>query len=380
MESANAESRKAANEAGSAIAIDRQPCERTKETATTLVEDLAKLASGGPRNNTTTSPKSPPSQSKDANEETIFSTIGMGSSDATATEAACKAVQNAMERGILAFAQQQQQQQPLPRLRVRIGVPAKIGSQEPMHVDQFQVLAELNSLPVELHQVETVVGGLRTEELLTTVACLSVVRLRSTSPNGGGKQPQSLQGVVSPSIGGSVPKDPQTTTIRAFELTSPSTSMNAHQATAMTNTTREFHRSSSMDVLAHVSAEIRDSQQSADERYATANAVAGAYGDIYGNNTNYKKLPPGKTPKNNRRLFVKHKYQDFSGEQASPDEQALLSDRTPNAAFPLKLHETLTEIEKDGHDDIIGWLSHGRSFKIHKQQDFVDQILPKYFV
>lgn len=421
MESATAESQTAANEAGSissetAIAMEDR-CERTKETATTLVKDLA-LASGGgsPRNdnNTTTSPKSSPSeahpsQSKNANEETIFSTIGMGiipnfrrqaieneettSSDAApgdnATDCALKAVQNAIERGILAFCQLH----PRPQLSIRIGVPAKIAMpQEPMHVDQFQVLGQLNSLRnggVELHQVETVIGGLWSPDdslnckgILTAVACLS---LRSTSPTGGAKQPQSLQGVVSSSIGGSVPKDPQATTIRAFESMSPPTPMNAHQATAMTNTsipsrTREFHRSSSMDVLAHVSAEIRDSQQSADERYATANAVAGTYGDKYGNNTNYKKLPPGKTPKNNLRLFVKHKYQDFSGEPASPDEQALLSDCTPNAAFPLKLHETLTEIEKDGHDDIIGWLSHGRSFKIHKQQDFVDQILPKYFV
>ena len=54
--------------------------------------------------------------------------------------------------------------------------------------------------------------------------------------------------------------------------------------------------------------------------------------------------------------------------------------RTPNAAFPLKLHETLTGIEQDGLDDIIGWMSHGRSFKIHKQAEFVNEILPKYFV
>ena len=112
-----------------------------------------------------------------------------------------------------------------------------------------------------------------------------------------------------------------------------------------------------------------------------------SYGDKYGNNTNYKKLPPGKTPKNNNRLFVKHSYQDFSDEVPTEEENSSLlsalssaAEKTPNAPFPLKLHETLLEIERDGYDDIVGWLPHGRSFKIHKQQEFVQLILPKYFV
>lgn len=80
----------------------------------------------------------------------------------------------------------------------------------------------------------------------------------------------------------------------------------------------------------------------------------------------YKKLAPGMTPKNNKRLFVKHSYKDYSLEDPLPDEEFLirsqeLSTRTPNAAFPLKLHETLTQIEMDGYGHIIGWLPHGRS-------------------
>ena len=107
---------------------------------------------------------------------------------------------------------------------------------------------------------------------------------------------------------------------------------------------------------------------------------AGAY--------NYKKLPPGVTTKNNRRLFVKHKYRDYSGEVPLPEEQDLIvagggttsAARTPNAAFPLKLHETLSQIEKHGHGDIIGWMPHGRSFRIHMQKEFAEIILPRYFV
>lgn len=44
--------------------------------------------------------------------------------------------------------------------------------------------------------------------------------------------------------------------------------------------------------------------------------------------------------------------------------------------FPVKLHYMLSELEKDGLDDIISWQPHGRCFVIHKQQELVDKILP----
>ena len=94
---------------------------------------------------------------------------------------------------------------------------------------------------------------------------------------------------------------------------------------------------------------------------SNSNLANGAY--------SYKKLAPGMTPKNNKRLFVKHSYKDYSHEDPLPDEQFLVrsqdsSNRTPNAAFPLKLHETLTQIEQDGYGHIIGWLPHGRSVRL----------------
>ena len=49
-------------------------------------------------------------------------------------------------------------------------------------------------------------------------------------------------------------------------------------------------------------------------------------------------------------------------------------------AFPVKLHETLSVIERDGLSDIIGWLPHGRSFKIFKPTEFAEVVLPKYFI
>ena len=86
--------------------------------------------------------------------------------------------------------------------------------------------------------------------------------------------------------------------------------------------------------------------------------------------------------KNNRRLFVKHSYQDFSREQPLQEELPLTlpgGHRVPNAAFPLKLHEILSQIEQDHLSHIIGWLPHGRSFRIHQQREFAECILPRYF-
>ena len=64
------------------------------------------------------------------------------------------------------------------------------------------------------------------------------------------------------------------------------------------------------------------------------------------------------TPKNNKRLFVRHTYKDYSKEEPLPEEQFLVrsDSRTPNAAFPLKLHETLEIIEKENLGHIISWV------------------------
>jgi hypothetical protein len=96
---------------------------------------------------------------------------------------------------------------------------------------------------------------------------------------------------------------------------------------------------------------------------------------------------PFKTPKNHTRHFVRHSYQDYSHEMSitiSDNENLGTGDDIPvstaSLAFPLKLHETLKQIENDKNDHIFGWLPHGRSFKIHQQQDFSAIILPQYFI
>jgi hypothetical protein len=44
--------------------------------------------------------------------------------------------------------------------------------------------------------------------------------------------------------------------------------------------------------------------------------------------------------------------------------------------FPVKLHYMLTELETDGMDGIISWQPHGRCFLVHRQQEFVEKVLP----
>jgi hypothetical protein len=47
--------------------------------------------------------------------------------------------------------------------------------------------------------------------------------------------------------------------------------------------------------------------------------------------------------------------------------------------FPLKLHALLDTIEADGHADVISWQPHGRCFRVHKTEEFVEAIMPRYF-
>lgn len=47
--------------------------------------------------------------------------------------------------------------------------------------------------------------------------------------------------------------------------------------------------------------------------------------------------------------------------------------------FPLKFHRVLEEIEQEGLDSIISWVSHGRAIKIHNPSMFVTDVMPRFF-
>ena len=417
----------------------------------------------------------PPPPADSATTALSMSSIGFGidssqnASWGDATEAAVRALQDAMERSTLRLPMTMPSQH-LLQIKVQLGVPSKqLGSNEPMTVDVSRLTTILpQAIPVL--PIRVVVGGLYisgetqgSPSICTAVACVTLqsmaaltipetsvaARNHSGIPtNGhphsspwaslGGHQPHppatasapgpevssavlSQASAVPPPTVTTVAPTPQNGTSAAAvrqAVTAPS----APPTAAPLSASKNVHRSSSIEMLAMISEEIRvagdkNSQKPAQnstftpiaEGQATLAAQqrfseGGEYiafpgmngfdpsmeygedGQFRNGSYNYKKLPPGVTTKNNRRLFVKHTYRDHSVEAPLPEEADLVgvagasSARTPNAAFPLKLHETLTQIENNGHADIIGWMPHGRSFKIHKQKEFAEIILPRYFV
>jgi HSF-type DNA-binding len=88
----------------------------------------------------------------------------------------------------------------------------------------------------------------------------------------------------------------------------------------------------------------------------------------------FHSLRPGKTAKHHERQFVVHDYHDHSQDE----DDNVMSDRCcASTLFPLKLHEVLEEVTRDGLGHIISWAPHGRCFTVHMPKEFVDQVLPK---
>jgi hypothetical protein len=56
--------------------------------------------------------------------------------------------------------------------------------------------------------------------------------------------------------------------------------------------------------------------------------------------------------------------------------QSSILNQSGEQNFPVKLHYMLNELEKDGMDNIVSWQPHGRCFLVHKQQQFVEEVLP----
>jgi hypothetical protein len=85
---------------------------------------------------------------------------------------------------------------------------------------------------------------------------------------------------------------------------------------------------------------------------------------------------------------VVHNYHDYADEVEKGEESVgdmhYMDEHTQSSGmnyggeqnFPVKLHYMLNELEKDGMENIVSWQSHGRCFLVHKQQQFVEQVLP----
>lgn len=72
-----------------------------------------------------------------------------------------------------------------------------------------------------------------------------------------------------------------------------------------------------------------------------------------------------------------HEYVDRS------KDPTVIVDVTPHRGatrqFPGKLYEMLAQASEEGCDDIVSWLPHGRSFLVRKPEDFVSEVMQRYF-
>jgi len=47
--------------------------------------------------------------------------------------------------------------------------------------------------------------------------------------------------------------------------------------------------------------------------------------------------------------------------------------------FPWQLHECLSTAEQEGLEHVVSWKSHGRAFSVHKPDEFVKLLMPRFF-
>ena len=77
---------------------------------------------------------------------------------------------------------------------------------------------------------------------------------------------------------------------------------------------------------------------------------------------------------------VQHNYHDHSTDPVVDPTQIKHKAKggviTP---FPVKLHDMLDQIERDGLSHVVSWQPHGRCFVVHKPKEFVNYVMPKYF-
>ena len=331
--------------------------------------------------------------------QTLLYTVGFGidprqamHNDWDATEAAVRALRDAMERSTVRLPPSTTgsvHHSPF-QIHVKIGVPPRkdvLARMEPMSVDLARIASVLpRSIPILNPQI--VVGGLSVAgkddpdvSICTAVACVTV------QTNANAQRHAWERAALAAAMQQQQRTQMQT---QAPSEASPWADAESLGGAAAKN---NVARVDSMEMLARISEEVRErpfalgaladrlrpdgSQNEAEEHDREESD-----GNEEHPADSFKKLP-GKTAKKNQRQFVQHHYHDHSLDEPSFMEDSPLGStrgRTVGTAFPVKLHDVLTEIEGDGYAYIMSWLPHGRSFKIHKQQEFLDIILPNYFV
>ena len=320
-----------------------------------------------------------------------ISSLGFGIGN-SATAAAQQALQDATSRTHWTMPNKVHQQ--LPQLDIQLGVPASL----PLHTSELE-------LPLGVTSIHIVPGGLLVDgdssslhgPIVSVVACITLkippiramagsmsTNTPSVVPSAPTTKSTRLDSMVIPEVlmpptraqstasatSNSLPTTApaRTTNIEMLALLSESLvqkqqqlhRQQQEQRQQTTTTTTKVQRRTSASSLPSMTSMMMGRRGSASTNESSEGDLSRTGGSVNGSSGNYPKLAPGKTTKNHERLFVKHQYRDYSDEQPMSDEIVLqFTHMSPNAAFPLKLHETLSAVEKDGLASIIGWLPHG---------------------
>jgi HSF-type DNA-binding len=70
---------------------------------------------------------------------------------------------------------------------------------------------------------------------------------------------------------------------------------------------------------------------------------------------------------------------DASAIEVDPKYTPTLPRRGANEIFPEKLYKMLREVEDRGLTDVVSFMGHGRAFRVHKVDRFVQELMPEYF-
>ena len=70
---------------------------------------------------------------------------------------------------------------------------------------------------------------------------------------------------------------------------------------------------------------------------------------------------------------------DWTAAPPPPVAKTAAQGSSADSTYVLRIHEMLEDAERMGNTDIISWQKHGRAFKIHKEDEFVKTIMPRYF-
>ena len=71
---------------------------------------------------------------------------------------------------------------------------------------------------------------------------------------------------------------------------------------------------------------------------------------------------------------VDHSYEDHLNDRLVQVRE----NRTSLEQFPEKMHKLLSDAEEKGLQDVVSWMPHGRSFKVHQKDKFLE-IASEYF-